>query len=411
VDVHVPGIPGYRDFTLAFSDRDPIIGGDDMPYETAVSGPALINYTAARLAGDTGAAFAGARATPLLRAYPGDPVKVHVVGAPGSEQGHVFSLGGQPWHVDPNVAGSNQISSQGFGAWETVDIEVLGGAGGVSRSAGDYFYGDLRRPFTQAGMWGLMRVQPDPTCPIKPLDGLSCMGQASMIDVTPPAVMASPKTGLYNAAQSITLAASEPGNIYYTFDGSDPARSTTRTLYTGPFSVAATTMLKFMAVDRARNWSAVSSETYTIDTVAPDVSIVVRPATLSADSSPSLDFSAAESGVTFKCSLSSGADDFAACNPPKAYGPLADGTYTFKVQATDRAGNTGAPTVYTFSVDTQAPTVVIDSKPSTPLSDPNLSFSFTSEAGVSFVCSLSTGVDDFEPCASPASVSSLPDGA
>ena len=35
--------------------------------------------------------------TPLLRAYAGDPVKVHVLGAPGSEQMHVFNLGGMSW--------------------------------------------------------------------------------------------------------------------------------------------------------------------------------------------------------------------------------------------------------------------------------------------------------------------------
>ena len=27
-------------------------------------------------------------------------------------------------------------------------------------AAGDYFVGDLRRPFTEQGMWGLIRVMP-----------------------------------------------------------------------------------------------------------------------------------------------------------------------------------------------------------------------------------------------------------
>jgi hypothetical protein len=58
------------------------------------------------------------------------------------------------------------------------------------RSVGDYFYGDMRRAFTQAGMWGLFRVLSQPSCagaPIKPLDGLSCTAQQSVI-FDPPAI-------------------------------------------------------------------------------------------------------------------------------------------------------------------------------------------------------------------------------
>jgi hypothetical protein len=39
----------------------------------------------------------------------------------------------------------------------------------------------MRRPYTEAGMWGLMRVMSDPSCPIKPLPGLSCTAQPSLI--------------------------------------------------------------------------------------------------------------------------------------------------------------------------------------------------------------------------------------
>jgi hypothetical protein len=51
-----------------------------------------------------------------------------------------------------------------------VDAHIAGGAGGRGHNVGDHFYGDLRRPFTDAGMWGLQRVL-DPTagCPIKAL--------------------------------------------------------------------------------------------------------------------------------------------------------------------------------------------------------------------------------------------------
>ena len=61
--------------------------------------------------------------------------------------------------------------SLGFGPWETIDANVIGGAGGRNRMVGDLFYGDLRRPFIQAGMWGLVRVldRADVKADLKPL--------------------------------------------------------------------------------------------------------------------------------------------------------------------------------------------------------------------------------------------------
>ncbi len=189
VDVHLPGGPGYRDFTTIMSEDDPIIGGNFMPYPVDVAGPSLVNYrTAAR--GDDDAAFSsranGDPATPLMRAYAGDPVKVHALVAPGAEQSHVFSLGGQSWRIDPEIEQGNETTAQGMVAWEAFDLELIGGAGGRQRETGDYFYGDLRRPFAQAGAWGLMRVMSDPDCPIRPLDGLDCLGQKSVFTGLPP---------------------------------------------------------------------------------------------------------------------------------------------------------------------------------------------------------------------------------
>ena len=97
--------------------------------------------------------------------------------APGSEQTHTFSLGGQSFAHDPRVPDSQLVQAQGIAPWETHDHAILGGAGGQTRSSGDFFYGDLRRPFTNAGLWGIMRVAADPSCPIAPLNGKGCDGQ------------------------------------------------------------------------------------------------------------------------------------------------------------------------------------------------------------------------------------------
>jgi hypothetical protein len=179
VDVHPMGKPGYRDFTVFLADQDPRIGQNQMPYPDDVDGPAAINYATAALSTEGGAtavfssaARGGDPATPILKAYAGDPVVVHAIGAPGNEQSHVFSLGGLSWALDtlldPN---GDYVEARGLAPTGVVDAHIAGGAGGRGQNAGDYFYGDLRRPFTDAGMWGLQRVLvPSPgSCPLKAL--------------------------------------------------------------------------------------------------------------------------------------------------------------------------------------------------------------------------------------------------
>jgi hypothetical protein len=187
MDVHLPGTNGYRDFTAIMADDDPIIGGNFMPYPDAVAGPAMVNYQSEPRVDDA-AAFSsrvhGDPHTPVFRAYGGDPTKVHFMVASGSEQTHVFNLGGQHWMFDPEVAQSQLVQNQGIAPGETFDAELQGGAGGLMRAVGDFWYGDMRRAFTQAGMWGLFRVMSEPSCAgasIKPLDGLSCTAQPSII--------------------------------------------------------------------------------------------------------------------------------------------------------------------------------------------------------------------------------------
>ena len=83
-------------------------------------------------------------------------------------------------------------------------------------------------------------------------------------DTTAPTVNANPEGGLYNTQLSVTLTASEPATIYFTTDGSEPTESSSK--YTGPIIISHDTMLKFMAVDLAGNWSEIYTENYLIDT-------------------------------------------------------------------------------------------------------------------------------------------------
>jgi hypothetical protein len=172
VDVHTPGAAPYRDFTLVLADDDPQIGASFMPYPVNVERPGSVRVNYRQSPRDTTKAnafsspFFGDPSTPILSAYAGDQVVVHTLVAPGSEQMHSMYFGGLSFSIDANIKNSDSVETRGVGPWEMLTASLSGGAGGPTRQTGDYFYGDLRRVFTTAGMWGLQRVLPVPVaCP------------------------------------------------------------------------------------------------------------------------------------------------------------------------------------------------------------------------------------------------------
>ena len=140
-----------------------------MPYAEGVQGVVGLNYRAEPLAprlaanDDTSALLRsdihGDPATPILAALAGDPIRIHVL-APHGEQAHVFVLDGHRWQQEPGLAGTNLLSAATIGPLEAITIAPIGGAGGEEQLPGDYFYGDQRAPYREAGLWGLLRVYP-----------------------------------------------------------------------------------------------------------------------------------------------------------------------------------------------------------------------------------------------------------
>ncbi|RME88070.1 MAG: hypothetical protein D6767_10820, partial [Candidatus Hydrogenedentota bacterium] len=84
----------------------------------------------------------------------------------------------------------------------------------------------------------------------------------NLTDITPPTITASPGGGIYSAAQTITLSADEPAEIYYTTDGTIPDKNARK--YTGPFTIYNNKTVKFIGYDTAGNKSPVYSEEYQI---------------------------------------------------------------------------------------------------------------------------------------------------
>jgi hypothetical protein len=88
--------------------------------------------------------------------------------------------------------------------------------------------------------------------------------------------------------------------------------------------------------------------TWTIDNVAPDTTIVIKPDDPSASPVAQFTFTSSQSGSTFECQIDGGA--WLGCGSPKAY-TLGSGQHTFNVRATDPAGNLDAsPASYTWTI-------------------------------------------------------------
>lgn len=98
------------------------------------------------------------------------------------------------------------------------------------------------------------------------------------VDTIKPTASANLNSGIYNSKKSVKLAMSEKGTIYYTLNGKTPTTSSAK--YTGLIKITNTSILKFVAVDLANNYSPVYTKKYTIDTVQPII-IATKPKNLS----------------------------------------------------------------------------------------------------------------------------------
>jgi hypothetical protein len=142
-----------------------------MPYPDKVTGFSGINYHASPFdrRDDSGYSVFSSRVDGdpqlVFRTIAGEQMVLRV-GQPWGEQQHVFGFDGHRWPliISPStgpVPGSEQVSSRMLLPGVSFDVHPTGGAGGDHQRPGDYLVYDMRRPFTEAGMWGLLRVLPE----------------------------------------------------------------------------------------------------------------------------------------------------------------------------------------------------------------------------------------------------------
>ena len=153
-------------------------------------------------------------------------------------------------------------------------------------------------------------------------------------------ITAGPTGPTNDATPSFSFSSSEPGSSFQCrFDsgsfGACVSPYTAPTLTDGPHS------FEVRATDEAANTDpSPAKREFTVDTTPPQTTITTGPTGPTNDPTPTFEFDSSESGSSFECSLDTGTPAFGPCSGPGAThtpAALADGSYTFRVRATDGA--------------------------------------------------------------------------
>jgi len=227
------------------------------------------------------------------------------------------------------------------------------------------------------------------------------------VDATKPVVTISsgPPTYSNSTTATFVFSASEPGTFTCQLDSGSPVGCTSPWTLTGLAQGNHTETIS--ATDLAGNVGT-ALDTWTVDSVPPVVTLLSTPKALSNTASATFKFSSNEAGSTFSCKLDSGTAS--ACTSPKTYTGLLDGSHTFTVTATDKAGNVSSPVTYTWTIDTVKPVATLTGSPPSLSNSKTATFTFTSnEQGSTFKCSLDAGT--FSTCTTPKTFTWLADGS
>jgi hypothetical protein len=146
---------------------------------------------------------------------------------------------------------------------------------------------------------------------------------------------------------------------------------------------------------------------FSVDTIAPETTITGGPTGTTGDAAPTFTFTGSEAGVTFRCGVDGAS--LTVCTSPFTIAPTADGAHTFRVQATDAAGNVETTVRQrTFTVDTTAPETTVDTGPEDSTTDRRPTFAFHASEAATFRCSLDGGAPiDCDRSFQPAAALSL----
>ncbi len=141
--------------------NDPNLDPNGPPFSDADFGERLANAFSSTFLVD--GAPIGDPDTPIIRAYQGDPVRMHVVQSADRARTVEYAVAGHNWLQYPFDAGSVRTGVTGSMATGSVASFHLAGAGGDQQAVGDYRYGVVHGTMgLSSGSWGILRVYQRP---------------------------------------------------------------------------------------------------------------------------------------------------------------------------------------------------------------------------------------------------------
>ncbi|RFU64586.1 multicopper oxidase domain-containing protein [Bacillus sp. V59.32b] len=179
-DIHHPLLPSYREYAWYFHDEMEV---KDLTGETPISPHTLMpeathsmNYRSEPMRNrlrliEEGVVCPecegeevnhdswvfGDPATPILKAYVGDPIKIRLIHG-GIQETHVFHYHLHQWLFEPEDADSEIIDSQAISPQNTYTVSPLYGAGSLQEAFGDVIIHCHLYPHFGEGMWGMQRI-------------------------------------------------------------------------------------------------------------------------------------------------------------------------------------------------------------------------------------------------------------
>jgi len=154
-----------REFVALFMDAEDEMNQDRMPYPDKPEFTNSISYSNEPLSLRN---FVADPANVFRTVLHGDPRHVvtvpkgasliYRVGSPWAETAHLPTLEGHRYRQEPGMPGSEVLWNDVLAPGMTLNMELLGGAGGDLQAPGDYLFLERSQNFLQTGLWNILRV-------------------------------------------------------------------------------------------------------------------------------------------------------------------------------------------------------------------------------------------------------------
>ncbi len=177
-DIYNPAKPAFREYAVFFHDELDINTKDGVqpvdPHTGLPGGTTAISYRSEPMRNrlplehhanpaDTDEDISmsswayGDPASPILKAYVGDPSKIRLIHG-GVKETHVFHLHNHQWRLEPDDPKSTIIDSISISPQECRTLDILYGAGSFNGMIGDAIFHCHLYPHFHEGMWTMWRI-------------------------------------------------------------------------------------------------------------------------------------------------------------------------------------------------------------------------------------------------------------